>query len=73
MTRTAAERIVQSLLSATAALNETLKVVQVEAPGLLFDQYRRHAGQVMGAIYLDLIKLIVQDYPDLDPGREDGD
>jgi hypothetical protein len=43
--------------------------VEAEAPDALED-YRRRTAEVMAAIYLDLIKPIVKDYPDLDPGNE---
>jgi len=71
MTRDAAERITRQLLAATHALNEALTLVQTECPSSFFNQYRRHAGHVLGSIYLDLIKPVVERYPDLDPGREE--
>ena len=45
-------------------------MVQADAPAIEFEDYRRRTGEVMAAIYLDLIKPIVEFYPDLDPGRE---
>ena len=69
MTRTAAERVLQGLLAASRALNETVRFVQSEAPDA-FQDYRKRAAQVMAAIYLDLVTPIVKDYPDLDPGSE---
>jgi hypothetical protein len=72
MTRDAAEKVIQALLSASGALNETLRLVQAEASETVFEDYRRRTAEVMAAIYLDLVKPIVKFYPDLDPGREDG-
>jgi hypothetical protein len=72
MTRAAAEKVVQGLLAASGALNETVRLVQAEAPDT-FQDYRKRTAEVMAAIYLDLLKPIVKDYPDLDPGLEDGD
>jgi hypothetical protein len=69
MTRDAAEKVIRGLLDASAALNETVRLVEDEAPDALED-YRRRTAEVMAAIYLDLIKPIVKDYPDLDPGNE---
>jgi hypothetical protein len=43
--------------------------VQDEAPDVLED-YRKRTADVMAAIYLDLIKPVVKDHPDLDPGNE---
>ena len=67
MTRAAAEKVIQGLLAASASLNEAVLVIQMEAPDL-FPKFRKHSGEVMGAIYLDLMKPVVRDYPDLDPG-----
>jgi len=70
MTRAAAEKIIQVLLSASGALNDTVGMVQAEAKDAVFQDYRKRAAEVMAAIYLDLVKPIIKDYPDLDPGRE---
>jgi len=71
MTWDVAEQVIQGLLSVVGALNETVRAVQAEASETEFKDYRRRVGQVMGAIYLDLIKPVVKFYPDLDPGREE--
>ena len=70
MTRVTAEKVIQGLLTATAALNETIRLVQTEAPDA-FVEFRKLSGEVMGAIYIDLIKPIVKEYPDLDPAAEE--
>jgi hypothetical protein len=70
MTRAAAEKVMHELLVAGASLNEAVRVVQTEAPDL-FPEFRKHTGEVMGAIYLDLMKPVVRDYPDFDPGAAD--
>lgn len=70
MTRAPAEKVIQGLLVATAALNDTCLIVQAEAPEA-FPEFKKHAGQAMGAIYLDLMKRVVAPYPDLDPGTRD--
>lgn len=71
MTRAAAERVIQGLLVASGALNETVRVMQAEAHESVFQDYRKRTAEVMGAIYLDLMKPIVKNYPDLDPGRDE--
>ena len=68
MTEATAERVIRGLLAASEALNETVRLVQAEAPDT-FDDYRKRTAEVMAAIYLDLIKPIARDYPDLDPGE----
>ena len=59
------------LLSASAALNETIRQMQEEGSETEFKDYRRRVGHVMGAIYLDLMKPIAKFYPDLDPGLDE--
>jgi hypothetical protein len=71
MTRDAAEKIMQRLMCATGDLNEAVRLVQAEAPEVVFKEFRMQTGQVMAAIYLDLIKRIVKLHPDLDPAREE--
>jgi hypothetical protein len=71
MTRAATEKVIQGLLAASGALNETVRVMQAEASDTVFRDYRKRTAEVMAAIYLDLVKPIVKDYPDLDPGLEE--
>jgi hypothetical protein len=70
MTRAAAEKVIQGLLAASGALNDTVRLVQAEAPET-FQDYRKRTAEVMAAIYLDLVKPIAKEYPDLDPGRDE--
>jgi hypothetical protein len=72
MTRETVEQVMKALLSASKELNEALLVVQTAASESEFVEYRRRAGEIIAAIYLDLMKPIVRSYPDLDPGRDDG-
>ena len=60
---------VQELLSASGTLNETLRLVQADASETVFQDYRKRTAEVLAAIYLDLVKPIIKDYPDLDPGH----
>ncbi len=69
MTRAVVEKVIQGLLTASGTLNETVRVVQADAPDAVFQDYRKRTADVMAAIYLDLVKPIVKDYPDLDPGH----
>jgi len=67
MTRATAERVIQGLVAASGTLNETVRLVQAEAPDA-FQDYRKRCAEAIAAIYLELVKPIVKDYPDLDPG-----
>ena len=71
MTRDTAEKVIQALVSAAGAVNDNLFLVQPEVSEIMYKDYKKHSAEVMAAIYLDLIKPIVKDYPDLDPGLED--
>jgi hypothetical protein len=50
MTRAAAEEVIQGLLAASAALNETVRLVQAEESEPVFQDYRRGTADVMVAI-----------------------
>jgi len=67
MTRETAEKVVRGLLTATREVNDALFVVQSELPGPVYEQYKRPSAEVLAAIYLDLIKPVVAEHPDLDP------
>ena len=69
MTRVTAEKVVRALLSAVRDLNDNLFLVQPEVSETMYEEYKKRSGEVMAAIYLDLVKPIVEFYPDLDPGR----
>jgi hypothetical protein len=49
-------------------VNDNLLLVQPEVSEAIYQEYRRRSGEAMATIHLDLIKPIVKDYPDLDPG-----
>jgi len=71
MTRDTAEQVVRALLSAVREVNDNLFLVQPEVSEAMYREYRKRSGEVMAAIYLDLMKPILKDYPDLDPGLEE--
>jgi hypothetical protein len=71
MTRDTAEKVVRALLSAVREVNDTLFLVQPEVSETVYKEYKKRSGEVMAAIYLDLVKPIVKDHPDLDPGLEE--
>jgi len=71
MTRETAEKVVRGLLAATREVNDALFVMQPELPRPLYEQYKTRRADVLAAIYLDLIKPIVAEHPDLDPGLDE--
>ena len=73
MTRQTAEKAIRALLSAARGVNDNLFLVQPEMSDASYAEYKKRSGEVMAAIYLDLMKPIVANYPDLDPGLEPPD
>jgi hypothetical protein len=71
MTRDTAAKVIRALVSAIGAVNDNLFLVQPEVSEVMHKEYKKRSGEVMAAVYLDLVKPIVEDYPDLDPGLEE--
>ena len=63
MTRDTADKVVRALLAAVRPVNDNLFLVQPEVSEAMYQEYRTRSGEVMAAIYLDLMKPIVKDYP----------
>jgi hypothetical protein len=70
MTRETAESITRALLAATNEIDDSLVLAQLALSESESVEYRRRVAKVLGALYLDVIKWVVQDYPELDPGRQ---
>jgi len=51
----------------SAALNESIRLVMDACPEAEFKAYRKTLGQIMGAIYLDVMQPIHRRFPDLEP------
>ena len=56
MTRDTAENVIKALLSAVREVNDNLFLVKPEIPEAMYEEYKKRSGEVMAAIYLDLIK-----------------
>jgi hypothetical protein len=50
MKRATAERVIQGLVAASGTLNETVRLVQAEAPDV-FQEYRKRCAEAIAAIY----------------------
>jgi hypothetical protein len=68
MTRDTADKVVLAPLSAVRGVNDNVLLVQPEVSEAMYTEYKKRSGEVMAAIYIDLMKPIVKDHPDLDPG-----
>jgi hypothetical protein len=67
MKRETAERALPLLMEASARMNEAIARVFEQEDAETAHRFRRLAGQVMGEIYLDLIRPIHEEHPDLLP------
>jgi hypothetical protein len=62
-----AAQVEKMLRECSATLNESVRRVMETCPEDEFKDYRRVIGQIMGAIYLDVLQPIHRQYPDLEP------
>ena len=51
----------------SAALDDSIRLVMDTCSDAEFKAYRRVIGQIMGAIYLDVMRPIHRRFPDLEP------
>ena len=62
-----ARRTVSDLLSASGKLDEALLVLKQNEELGAFDQCRRLVGQVLGLLYLDVLRGLFATFPELEP------
>jgi hypothetical protein len=62
-----AEKVLPLLMEASARVNEAIARVFEEEDAESAHRFRRIGGQVMGEIYLELMRPIHEEFPDLVP------
>lgn len=67
MRRELAEEIVRALLSASGKLDESVAALQGAVDEQTFLRYRGLVGQVMGLVYIEILRDLFRQYPDLEP------
>jgi hypothetical protein len=67
MKRETAEKVLPLLMEASARVNEAIARVVEKEGAETAHAFRRAAGQVMGEIYLDLMRPIHEEHPELVP------
>ena len=60
-------KVEKTMRKCSAALDESIRVVMDTCPEAEFKAYRKTIGQIMGAIYLDVMQPIHRRFPDLEP------
>ncbi len=67
MRRDLAEKICTTLLECSGKLDRSVGVLARAVDAEFFDCYRRSVGQALGAIYLDILREVFEEFPDLEP------
>jgi hypothetical protein len=62
-----AEQVLPALFNASGKMNDTLWLILNKCPKEEFDAYRRGTGKAMGYLYVDIIRPILREHPDLEP------
>ncbi len=62
-----ARKVEKTMWRCSAELNESIRLVRDTCPEAEFKAYRKTIGNIMGAIYLDVMQPIHQRFPDLEP------
>lgn len=67
MRRDLAEKICAALLECSGKLDRSVGALAGAVEAELFDRYRRSVGQVLGTIYIEVLRDIFDEHPDLEP------
>jgi hypothetical protein len=62
-----ARRVERTMRKCSRELDESIRLVMNTCPQAEFKAYRKIIGQIMGAIYLDVMRPIHRRFPDLEP------
>jgi hypothetical protein len=62
-----AKKVEQTMRTCSAALDESVRLVMDTCSEGEFKAYRKVIGQIMGSIYLDVMRPIHRRFPDLEP------
>jgi len=67
MNRSTAQQIEAIMRDVSSRINQSIQLVMDSSSHDEFQNYRRSAGKIMGEIYLDILKPLYAEYPDLVP------
>ena len=70
MDRSTAENLMAVLTRIGDALNDAESIISALPPGPERERLRRALGNLMGSLWLDLMRPIVREYPHLDPDKD---
>ena len=69
MDKTTAKRLLNLYLKVGDPLNEAILIIGTLPDVEEQKQLRRSIGELISTVYIDMIRPIVREYPDLDPDR----
>ena len=67
MRKDLAEHVSRELLACSGKLDRSVAVIDGAVDQELFQRYRRLVGQIMGVLYIEILRDIFAQYPDLEP------
>lgn len=67
MDRDVAKRIAEILLSCSGELDRSVSALQHQVDEDFFHSYRQKVGEIMGLLYIEVLREIYAEYPDLEP------
>lgn len=67
MTKETAELVRMKLLDSSGKLDQSIAVLEGEVEPDFLKKYRRLAGQILGLFYIEILRDIFRDYPELEP------
>jgi hypothetical protein len=67
MRKDLAERLTRDLLAASGKLDQSVSVLMETADEEFFRRYRRAVGEAMGTIYIEILRDVFRQYPELEP------
>ena len=71
MERSIAEKLMKDLMALTDPLNSATEVTTQIADKEEQASFRRSIAEIMNTVYVDLMRPIIKQFPDLNPDKED--
>jgi hypothetical protein len=68
MERKIAERVAGCLLACSGKLDRSVALTQGRVDQAAYTKYRGFVGQIMGMFYLEVLRGVFEEHPDLEPG-----
>jgi len=67
MNKGQAEKVARALLSCAGKLDESVGLLRHDMDEEGYLSYRREIGEIMGLLYIDILRPIFAQYPELEP------